>query len=119
MSIERTCDNCKYFNFSTEEQPCVDCDGPDCRFEPKEEEMGEKTFTMTFTTNKINEEVLHDITGDTTPDYKEELEVARRKIQEKDEIIKGLERVIASKDGMIDGLKFAMRCNGVSGGEVR
>lgn len=25
----------------------------------------------------------------------------------------------AYRDGMIDGLKYAMRCNGVSGGEVR
>lgn len=30
-----------------------------------------------------------------------------------------LERQLAYKDGMIDGLKFAIRCNGVSGGEVR
>lgn len=58
------------------------------------------------------------IDTETEPDYKEELEVARRKIQEKDEIIKGLERILASKDGMIDGLKFALRCNGISGGEV-
>lgn len=26
---------------------------------------------------------------------------------------------IRYRDGMIDGLKFAIRCNGVSGGEVR
>lgn len=117
--MERTCDDCKYMYVSVKEDPCKSCDGPNCRFKPKEEDMGEKTYTMTFTTDKISEEVLHDITGNTTPDYKEELDVARRKIQEKDEIIKGLERVIASKDGMIDGLKFAVRCNGVSGGEVR
>ena len=33
--------------------------------------------------------------------------------------IKDLEIQIAYKDGMIDGLKFAIRCDGVSGGEVR
>lgn len=112
--MKRTCDNCVFCDISATEEPCKSCDGPNCRFKPKEE-----GFTKTFTIDKISDEVLRDITGNTTPDYKEELEVARRKIQEKDEMIKGLERVIASKDGMIDGLKFALRCNGVSGGEVR
>lgn len=116
--MERTCDDCKYMDVSVKEEPCKSCDGPNSRFKPKEEDMGEKTYTMTFTTAKIDDDALKTITGETEPDYKEELEVARRKIQEKDEIIKGLERVIASKDGMIDGLKFAVRCNGVSGGEV-
>ena len=91
--MEKTCDNCVYFDVGLTEEPCVDCDGPNCRFEQKEEGM--------------------------TSDPQMELEVARRRIQEKDEMIKGLERVLASKDGMIDGLKFAVRCNGVSGGEVR
>ena len=27
--------------------------------------------------------------------------------------------MVAYRDGMIDGLKYAMRCNGVSGGEVQ
>lgn len=116
--MEKTCDNCVFCDVSATEEPCRSCDGPSCRFKPKEEGAGEKTHTMTFTAVKI--------TGETGPDYKEELEVARRKIQEKDEIIKGkdemikgLERVLANRDGTIDGLKFAMRCNGVSGGEVR
>lgn len=117
--MKRTCDDCKYADLSATEEPCSSCDGPDCRFKPKEEGMGEKTYTMTFTAAKIDDDALKTITGETEPDYKEELEAARRKIQEKDETIKGLERVIASKDGMIDGLKFALRCNGVSGGEVR
>ena len=30
-----------------------------------------------------------------------------------------LERKDAYQSGMIDGLKFALRCNGISGGEVR
>lgn len=118
MSIERTCDECKYWDASTEEPPCVDCDGPNCRFKPKEENMGEKTYTMTFTAEKINEEVLHDITGNTTPGYKEQLEAAREEIEE----LKGKTRsqgvTIVRLNGMIDGLKFALRCNGVSGGEV-
>jgi hypothetical protein len=80
--------------------------------------MGVKTYTMTFTTAKINDDALKTITGKTEPDYKEELEAARQKIQNKDEMIKSLERVLANKDGMIDGLKFAIRCNGVSGAEV-
>ena len=33
--------------------------------------------------------------------------------------VKELELQIAYKNGMIDGLKFAIRCDGVSGGEVR
>lgn len=117
--MEKTCDNCVFCDVSATEEPCRSCDGPDCRFTPKEEDMGEKTFTMTFTTAKIDDDALKTITGETELDYKEELEVARRKIQEKDEIIKGLERVLASKDGMIEGLKFAIRCDGVSGADVR
>lgn len=117
--MEKTCDNCVFCDVSATEESCRSCDGPDCRFTPKEEDMGEKTFTMTFTTAKIDDDALKTITGETELDYKEELEVARRKIQEKDEIIKGLERVLASKDGMIEGLKFAIRCDGVSGADVR
>lgn len=33
--------------------------------------------------------------------------------------VNDLERQGAYQSGMIDGLKFALRCNGISGGEVR
>lgn len=46
-------------------------------------------------------------------------DVLRNANEDLENRIKYLERQIAYKDGMIDGLKFAIRCDGVSGGEVR
>lgn len=88
--------------------------------------MGEKTFTMTFTTDKINEEALQDITGNTTKiDTEAELKAQAARLRELEEkaneqerLIRELERMNTQKEGEIRGLKFAIRCNGVSGGEV-
>ena len=124
--MEKTCENCVYFDRSATEEPCNSCDGPDCRFKPKETGMGEKTFTMTFTTDKINEEALQDITGNTTKiDTEAELKAQAARLRELEEkaneqerLIRELERMNTQKEGEIRGLKFAIRCNGVSGGEV-
>lgn len=37
---------------------------------------------------------------------------------EKKEVIKRYERVIARLNGHIDGLEFALRCNGISGADI-
>lgn len=115
----KTCDNCVYFDVGLTEEPCVDCDGPNCRFKPKEEDKGEKTYTMTFTAAKINDDALKTITGETEPDYKGELEQAKEENECLKNILDSRELELARQTGLIDGLKFALRCNGVSGGEVR
>lgn len=100
MSIERTCDECKYSDFSTEEQPCVDCDGPDCRFKPKEEDM-----------TSDNQAELEKM--------REELRVAQAKIEDMEHKARMHWNEMAMLKGEVAGLKFALRCNGISGGEVR
>ena len=103
MSIERTCDECKYSNVSATKEPCVDCDGPNCRFKPKEEGMGENDKQMELENEKM----------------REELEVARAKIEDMEHKARMHWNEMAMLKGEVAGLKFALRCNGVSGGEVR
>ena len=52
----------------------------------------------------------------TIEQMKTEMDMMRR---EYIETIKHLEVKVERLNGVIDGLKFAVRCNGVSGGEVR
>lgn len=47
-------------------------------------------------------------------------EKLKRTIEDRDKQIESqlLAKELAFRDGMIEGLKYAIRCNGVSGGEV-
>lgn len=47
------------------------------------------------------------------------LKMARETIEHKDLVIDRQRYELATMRGKIKGLKFALRCNGVSGGEVR
>lgn len=111
MSIERTCAECKYSDFSATEEPCVDCDGPDCRFKPKEEGMGEKTYTMTFTTAKIDDDALKTITGETEgeDDLQAKLDGANEKIKDLQDKVDSARLLCAWKNGEIEGLHYAIR----------
>lgn len=100
MIIERTCDECKYSDVSVTEEPCVDCDGPNCRFKPTEEGV-----------TSDNQEELEKM--------REELKVARAKIEDMEHKARMHWNEMAMLKGEVAGLKFAVRCNGVSGGEVR
>ena len=102
MSRERICAECKYSDFSVTEEPCVDCDGPDCRFKPKEEGM---------TSDNQAEAELEKM--------REELKVARAKIEDMEHKARMHWNEMAMLKGEVAGLKFALRCNGVSRGEVR
>lgn len=118
--MNRTCNSCKYEQLDEYVNPCKTCYNFK-NWEPKEEDMGEKTFTMTFTTDKINEETLKTITGET--EGEDDLQAAKlkeleEKVKEQERLIRELERMNTQKDGEIRGPKFAIRCNGVSGGEV-
>ena len=122
--MKRTCKNCKHHETPLSEYPCNMCDTQWARWEPiaktKEDDMGDKTFTMTFTADKINEETLKTITGETEgqDELQVKLQELEEKVQEQERLIRELERMNTQKDGEIRGLKFALRCNGVSGGEV-
>jgi peptidoglycan hydrolase CwlO-like protein len=51
-------------------------------------------------------------------ELKEELKQAKEKNEDQRRVIDGLNNELERRNGMIDGLKFAIRCNGVSGAEV-
>lgn len=100
--MERTCDECKYCDASVTEDPCNHCHASN-EWKPKEEKMNE-------TARPNYEEELKRT--------REQLEAARDEIEELKGKTSGQGVTIARLNGMIDGLKFALRCNGVSGGEV-
>lgn len=56
--------------------------------------------------------------GEERKEDEKAVEDLRMDIKERDCIIKELEYKRRYLSGMVDGLKFAIRCNGVSGGEV-
>lgn len=83
--------------------------------------MGEdnKTYTMAF---KIDPETVQTITGeDEDDDLLAEIERLKRELDRiRSEREQAQHRAeIRYRDGIIEGLKFSVRCNGVSGGEVR
>lgn len=80
--------------------------------------MGEKTYTMTFTTDKIEEADLKRAMGEEDDGLQAKLDEAHEYIDELDRRLRAEQIELATMRGMIDGLKFAIRCNGVSGGEV-
>ena len=49
---------------------------------------------------------------------KKEVETLKYSLNIADQELKGKDLKIEYKDGMIEGLKFALRCNGISGGDV-
>lgn len=94
-----------------------------------------KEWTLTFTSADINKDAIEAVTGidPEEDDGQEELETLRAeneklrekvaqaetKIHESECYIRRLQGELAEKIGMIDGLKFAIRCDGVSGADVR
>lgn len=48
-----------------------------------------------------------------------QIEELQRTVKDSDRRIDYMAKVIARLKGYIDGLKFSIRCNGVSGGEVK
>lgn len=98
--MNRTCDDCKYMGVSVALEPCSSCDGPNCRFEQKEEGV-----------TSDNQAELEKM--------REELKVAQAKIADMEHKARMHWNEMAMLKGEVAGLKFALRCNGVSGGEVR
>ena len=94
-----------------------------------------KEWTMTFTSVDTNKGAMEAVTGiDPEEDegqeelqtlraeiekLREKLTHAEKTIQESEAYIRRLQAELAEKTGMIDGLKFAIRCDGVSGADVR
>lgn len=94
-----------------------------------------KEWTMTFTSVDINKDAAEAVTGiaPAEDDGQEELETLREEneelrkklahaektICESEAYTRRLQGELAEKTGMINGLKFAIRCDGVSGADVK
>ena len=104
------CHSCKHEDESGSTFPCKDCTHGS-KWEPKEDDMGEKTFTMTFTTDKINEETLKTITGETEgeDDLQAKLDGANEKIKDLQDKVNSARLLCAWKNGEIEGLHYAIR----------
>lgn len=61
--------------------------------------------------------IARDLRGEPDSDFVNDCEL-HRKNEELKATISYLQERLARSDGMIEGLKFALRCDGVSGGEV-
>lgn len=95
------CHSCKHEHKIGLAFPCEDCTHGS-KWEPKEEDMeNEKTTKI--------EEACVEI----------QLKEAQEKIKEQELYIRELQLQLARKTGRVEGLEFAIRANGVSGGEVR
>lgn len=101
MSEIGTCISCKYADLRAGTGRCQSCRDWS-NWEPKEEKMDNEKTT------KI-EEACVEI----------QLKEAKEKIEEQERYIRRQELELAQKIGMIDGLKFAIRCDGISGADVR
>lgn len=113
----KRCGTCRYETRFANEAPCGSCtnawfSGDACNWEPKEQEddmENENTTTKIDTEAELKMQVAK---------LQEELEQAKEKNEDQRHVIDGLNSELARKTGMVEGLKFAIRCNGVSGGEV-
>ena len=108
--MSRTCFNCKYEHLDESANPCKVCFAFK-KWEPKEDDMGEKTFTMTFTADRINEETLKTITGETEgeDDLQAKLDGANEKIKDLQDKVNSARLACAWKNGEIEGLHYAIR----------
>lgn len=94
------------------DEPCMSCKDYSA-WEPKEQK--EDDMENENATTKIDTEA--ELKAQVAK-LQEELEQAKEKNEDQRHVIDGLNSELARKIGMIEGLKFAVRCNGISGGEV-
>ena len=116
--MDKTCRTCKYEHWPAYSGPCDSCyrcgqHGDKDKWEPKEEKM--ENEKRPEETNQIGQ---MDLTSWIEGCMRIELDTAREKIREQENDINSLKADLAHKTGMIEGLKYAIRCNGVSGREV-
>lgn len=97
------CHSCKHEDKSGSTFPCKDCVFGS-KWEPKEPKEDDMENENKNATTKIDTEA--------------KLKELEEKVEEQERLIRELDRMNTQKDGEIRGLKFAIRCNGVSGGEV-
>lgn len=64
----------------------------------------------------MSDEIVREMTRE---ELLEEIRKLKNEIEAMKEWERTLEKSCQFKDGLIEGLKFAVRCNGVSGGEVK
>lgn len=83
-----------------------------------------KEWTMTFTSADINKDAVKAVTGidpEEEDDLLAKIEHLKRELDsarvEREQAYHRAE--IRYRDGLIEGLKYSIRCNGVSGADVR
>lgn len=108
MSETGTCLDCKYKDLTVFTGPCEKCNNWS-KWEPKEDDMENENRNATATID--TEAELRKLQA--------KLDEANEYIDELNQKLQTARTELAVMRGMVDGLKFAMRCNGVSGGEVR
>ena len=101
--MRKECANCRHEALDVIDEPCLSCKDYSA-WELKEQKEDGMENENNNTTTKIDTEA--------------KLQELEEKVQEQERLIRELERMNTQKDGEIRGLKFAIRCNGVSGGEV-
>lgn len=109
MDEPNSCFKCKYAQTPAHSAPCNHCHAGN-EWKPMEEKMNE--------TVRPNYEGELKRTREELEKVREELEVACAKISDLEDkaCVRNID--LATKRGEIEGLRFAIRCNGVSGGEV-
>lgn len=109
----KNCRDCVHYDTEIWDDACNEC-GPTAKnFKEKDDDMENENRNATATI-------------DTEAELKEQVAKLQANLDEANEYIDELNQKLqtartelAVMRGMVDGLKFAMRCNGVSGGEVR
>lgn len=125
--MRRDCRTCKHGDEPLNSKSCGSCTMFD-KYE-EEDDMGEKIYQVTFrageddvktfTTDEVDEGFIKRIMGEEDDDLQEKLDEANAKIGELDRKLRAAQIELATMRGTIEGLKFSIRCNGVSGAEVR
>lgn len=106
--MRKGCANCMYEILDVLDEPCLSCKDYSA-WEPKKQK--EDNMENENTAVKIDTEAE-------LRELRAKLQELDRKVKEQEIAIRELERMNVQKEGEIRGLKFAIRCNGVSGGEV-
>lgn len=106
--MSRRCGNCKYKDLEELDDLCnICCEFNECEPKEQEDDMENENTTVKIDT----EAELRKLQA--------KLDEANEYIDELNQKLQTARTELAVMRGMVDGLKFAMRCNGVSGGEVR
>lgn len=111
--MRKECANCRHEALDVIDEPCLSCkDYSAWELKEQEDDMeneNKNTATEIDTEAELKEQVAK---------LQAKLDEANEYIDELNQKLQTARTELAVMRGMVDGLKFAIRCNGVSGGEV-